>query len=214
MNRQEEREAAFLNHTGDCFAIYQIKLDNDERRHYLRYEHLDRLEEPPRKSDYELAYTAPLPAGAGLETLFEQFNQKQPADYLRPSVSVSDILALNRGGEVSYHYCDSFGFKELPEFNKPENYLKAAELSVEDDANMIDGIINNGTKRPTVEELEAQVKAGQSISLMDLANAVHAEKQSKRQSVSKRASVLGKLNRPLPMQNRKNAQKKSAERER
>lgn len=40
------------------------------------------------------------------------------------------------------------GFQELPAFQKPENYLKAAEMSMEDDYGMIDGIINNGPKQP------------------------------------------------------------------
>ena len=212
MNHQEEREAAFLGHAGDCFAIYQVKLDDDERRHYLRYEHFDRLEEPPRKSDYELAYTAPLPEGVTLETLYEQFNLHHPADYQRPSMSVSDIVALKHDGVVSCHYCDSRGFVELPDFIQPENYLKNAELSTEDDANMIDGIINNGPKQPTVAELEAQVKAGQTISLTDLARASHAERRQK--TTARRASVLGKLNGPLPSQDKKNAPKRSAERDR
>ena len=64
------------------------------------------------------------------------------------SLSVSDIVALKQDGKVSYHYCDSMGFQELPAFQKPENYLKAAEMSMEDDYGMIDGIINNGPKQP------------------------------------------------------------------
>lgn len=57
-----------------------------------------------------------------------------------------------------------------------ENYLKAAEMSLEDDYGMIDGIINNGQK-PTVSDLEQQVKSGQSIFLMDLAGAIQREKK-------------------------------------
>lgn len=98
-------------------------------------------------------------------------------------MSVSDIIAVKQDGVVSCHYCDSMGFAKVPDFIKPENYLKAAELSTEDDCNMIDGIINNGPKEPTVAELEAQVKAGQRISLMDLAGAVHREQEMKKKSV-------------------------------
>ena len=206
MDRQEQREAAFLDHAADCFAIYQIKLDDDERRHGLRYERFERLKEPPKKSDYELAYTAPLPEGATLETLFEQFNLHHPADYQRPSMSVSDIVAVKREGVLSYHYCDSMGFVELPDFTQPESQLKNAELGI--DAS----VGSNGPKQPTVAELEGQVKAGQTISLTDLANAIHAEQRSK--TTAKRASVLGKLNGPLPSQNKKKAPKRSAERDR
>ncbi len=80
------------------------------------------------------------------EQLFEKFNIARPGDFGGHSLSVSDIVAIKQGGRVSYYYCDSFGFQELPDFRKPENYLKAAEMSTEDDYGMIDGIINNGAK--------------------------------------------------------------------
>ena len=112
MNRQAEREAAFLNHVGDCFAIYQLR-DGDETL-YLRYQPL-----PGQGVDrkfYELAYTAPLPDGANLDTLFEKFNINHPPDYLRPSMSVSDIVALKQDGVVSCYYCDRYAFTELHGF--------------------------------------------------------------------------------------------------
>ncbi len=55
-----------------------------------------------------------------------------------------------------------------------DNPLKTAEQTTEQNENMIDGIINN---TPTVDELEAKVKAGEQISLVDLANAVKADKE-------------------------------------
>lgn len=73
---------------------------------------------------------------------------------------------------------------------------------------MIDGIINNGPKQPTVAELEAQAKAGEQISLLDLANAVQRERGDKKKSVVER------LKQQPPQQDRKKtAPKKSAERE-
>lgn len=101
-----------------------------------------------------------------------------------------------------YHYCDSVGFKELPDFQK-ENYLKAAEMSTEDDYGMIDGIINNG-KQPSVADLEQQAKSGQPISLMDLADAAHQEKK---------ASVLEKLKDQPQQPRRKSKPRKSKEQE-
>ena len=89
-----------------------------------------------------------------------------------------------------------------------ENPLKNAELLMEDDANMIDGIINNGPKQPTVAELEARVKAGQTISLMDLAAATHREQRGRKKSVSEQ------LKKPPKQQQKRTAPKRSAERER
>ena len=184
MQHQEERERAFLDHSTDCFAIYQVK-DDDALRD-IRFESLDWLRSKGRtveRGNYDLVYTAPLPAAdsveAALDQLWYQFNNEHPADFQHPSMSVSDIIALNRGGVVTCHYCDSFGFAQLTDFLTP---------------------------KPTVAELEAQVKAGQTISLTDLAGAVHREKGQKK-------SVVAQLkNQPQPGRN-KTAPKKSAEKE-
>ena len=71
------------------------------------------------------------------------------------SLSTSDIIAIKREGQVSFHYVDNIGFKQLDHFLEPENPLKNAEMTMEDDANMIDGIINNGPKQEKQRELPA-----------------------------------------------------------
>ena len=78
--------------------------------------------------------------------IYQRFNVDHPADFKGHSLSVSDIVALKQNGVVSCHYVDSIGFRELPNFLKPENYLKNVEMLLEDDYGMIDGIINNGQK--------------------------------------------------------------------
>lgn len=207
MDHQEEREKAFLEHSADCFAIYQLRHDDSTR--YLRYEPLERVRQAgdnPQRANYELAYTSTLPPEQDLsvlDMLWDKFNTNHPADYQHPSMSVSDIIAIKQGGVLSCHYCDRFGFQRLPDFIKPENYLKNAEIAAEDDYNMIDGIVNNGPKEPTVAELEAHVKAGQSISLADLAGAIHRES-------GKRKSVLAQLKAGTPKQERKNRRLKKA----
>lgn len=211
MDHQPEREAAFLAHTGDCFAIYQMRDGDDLAR--IRFEGMDWLKsvgETVKRENYELVYTAPLPeAGstdAALEALWYQFNNDHPADYHHPSMSVSDIVAVKRDGEVSCHYVDSFGFTKVEGF-LGDNPLKNAEMALEDDYGMIDGIINNGPRQPTVADLEAQVKAGQPISLMDLAAAAHREDREKKRSVVERLKSQPRQER------KKSAPKKSAERE-
>ena len=72
-----------------------------------------------------------------------------------------------------------------------ENPLKAAEQTTEQNYNMIDGRINN---TPTVDELEAKVKAGETISLVDLANAVKADKErGKAAKPEKKPSIRAQL---------------------
>ena len=211
MDHQQEREQAFLDHKGDCFAIYQVK-HTDELRD-IRYEGLEWLKsigQTAQRDNYDLVYTAPLlPSdlkGDTAEQLFYRFNNEHPADYRHPSMSVSDIVAIKRDGKVSCHYCDSFGFAEVPGF-LPDNPLKNAEMAVEDDYGMIDGILNNGPKEPTVAQLEQQARSGQPISLMDLAAAAHREDRDKKKS------VMDQLKSQPKPEHKKTAPKKSAERE-
>ena len=204
-------EQRFLNSPTDAMAIYQLRRDAPVE---LRFASLGSLAAPPDPANYEAIYTREVypddDTGRILENFYYIFNDERPGDFVGHSLSVSDIVALKQNGKVSYHYCDSMGFQELPAFQKPENYLKAAEMSMEDDYGMIDGIINNGSKQPTVANLEAQVKAGMSISLMDLAAAAHRE----RDAGERKPSVLEQLkNQPVQERPHKTAPKKSAEKE-
>ena len=208
--RQLEREQAFLAHEGCCFAIYQVSWDDPQNVRFMNLDWLQSHNLAVDRSDYDLIYTAPL-NGSGstmeqLETLYEQFNLKKPVDFHSPSLSVSDIVAIKQDGKVSCHYCDSVGFTEIPGF-LPDNPLKNAEMMLEDDYGMIDGIINNGPKEPTVAQLEQQARSGQPISLMDLAEAVHREERDKKKS------VMEQLKSQPRTEHKKTAPKKSAERE-
>ena len=164
----------------DTFSIYQLG-DGDETRDY-RLEPYDRLQAAGLavdRANYELVYTAPLAPGTSLDDIFTRFNIDHPKDFKGHSLSVSDVVVLHQGGQDTAHYVDRGDFKQIPEFlqeKQPqrENPLKAAEQTTEQNYNMIDGRINN---TPTVDELEAKVKAGETISLVDLANAVKADKE-------------------------------------
>ena len=208
--RQLEREQAFLAHEGCCFAIYQVSRDDPQNVRFMNLDWLQSHNLAVDRSNYDLIYTAPL-NGSGstmeqLETLYEQFNLKKPVDFHSPSLSVSDIVAIKLDGKVSCHYCDSFGFQQVPGF-LPDNPLKNAEMMLEDDYGMIDGIINNGPKERTVAQLEQQARSGQPISLMDLAAAAHREERDKKKSVMEQLKSQPRTER------KKAAPKKSAERE-
>ena len=207
---QQEREQAFLAQNRDCFAIYQVSRDDPQNVRFMNLDWLKSHDISIEHSNYDLIYTAPLresgTVSEQLENLYEQFNLQKPADFHSPSMSVSDIVAIKQDGKVSCHYCDSVGFTQIPGF-LPENPLKNAEMAVEDDYGMIDGIINNGAKEPTVAELEQQARSGQPISLMDLAAAAHREEREKKKS------VMEQLKSQPKAEHKKTAPKKSAERE-
>ena len=153
---------AFLDSPGDAFAIFQLRYGEEtDRERFLPLSSLHRTGMEPDFDHYDLIYFAPLVSlenqrqTALLEDLFTRFNIDHPAGFAGHSLSVSDVVALKQSGRVSFYYVDSFGFQELTNFAKGENDLKNAEMSLEDDYDMIDGILNNGrsaveAERPSV----------------------------------------------------------------
>lgn len=214
MTVEEYAAAGYESPEQDSFSIYQIK-SGDETRDY-RFEPYDRLQATGRSVDranYDLVYTAPLDGKTTLEDIYRTFNIDHPADFKGHSLSVSDVVVLHQGGKDTAHYCDSFGFQQVPEFLR-ENPLRTAELSTEQNENMIDGVINN---TPSMGELEAKVKAGEQVSLTDLADAAKAEakkpkaKQS-RKTQQKKPSIRAQLKAAQEEQSKKKpAREKSKE---
>ena len=157
----EEKMKAFLTDENDTYAILQLRY-SDETAHE-RFESLKGLKRQgiePTIDHYEVIYVAPLlpykDRDVMLESLYATFNVDHPEDFRGHSMSVSDVVALRENGVVTCHYVDSIGYKELPGFLRPENYLKNAEVILEDDYGMIDGIINNGVseeRKPSVLEM-------------------------------------------------------------
>ena len=88
------------------------------------------------KANYTAVYTIDLVPDDNttriLENLYCIFNDDRPADFTGHSLSVSDIIALKREGVVSYHYCDSIGFKELPDFGRESPITNCKSALAED----------------------------------------------------------------------------------
>ena len=218
----------------DSFSIYQLK-GGDETLDY-RFEPLDSIHRNGLSVDpanYELVYTAPLTERDSLESIYTRFNIDRPADFTGHSLSVSDIVVLHQGGTDTAHYCDRFGFSQVPEFLEPDrakevtiptpdqmatreristprgsftvtamsreqmeaagyglhhqsddgkylimgngtrafavlaeqpekdNPLRAAEMTLEDDYGMIDGIINNGRRGEELEKAQEHTERTQ-----------------------------------------------------
>ena len=159
----------------NTFTIYQLKDDVPVDYHFRSLERLQENGLAVDPANYEKIYTAPLTPGMGLERIFEKFNFDRPEDFKGHSLSVSDVVVLHQNGTDTAHYTDSIGFVEISEDFLLENPLKAAELSTEQNANMIDGVINN---TPNTDALEAQAAAGEQISLADLADAIQKDREA------------------------------------
>ncbi|MDL2301905.1 DUF4316 domain-containing protein, partial [Lachnospiraceae bacterium OttesenSCG-928-D06] len=145
------RAFAIINEDARTYDIYQLK-DIPDRRDYA-FESLDRLREQGHTVDiqnYDKVYSGVMHPNENLENIYARFNIDHPQDFRGHSLSVSDVVVIHQHGQDSAHYCDSFGFAQVSEFLQPENHLKNAEMSMEDDYGMIDGIINNGSKEITL----------------------------------------------------------------
>ena len=164
----------------DTFSIYQVPAGPQGRDfRYRPYEELQAAGLTVDRKNYELIYTAPLDGKTTLEDIYRTFNaDDRPAGFRGHSLSVSDVVVINRGGKEEAHYCDSIGFTPVPEFMR-ESPIKTAEMSTEQNYNMIDGVLNNA---PSMGELEARAKAGEQISLFDVAEAAKAEAQKPKQT--------------------------------
>ena len=146
------KEHDFFKSPDDMYAIYQLK--PGEEYHLLRFAGLSELQgQAVDKEHYQLVYAGTLDGSASMDTmslleeLYMKFNLKRPDDFAGHSMSVSDVVVLKRDGTFRSFYTDSFGFEELPGFLAADNPLKNAEIALEDDLNMIDGLINNGLKQ-------------------------------------------------------------------
>ena len=191
---RKKREQAFLESPGDTYAIYQLK--RDDATTDIRFMNSDYLREKgiePQYENYELIYTGALSKNGSqidkLEDLYRIFNIEHPQDFTGHSLSVSDIVALKQAGVVSYHYVDSIGYKELHNFRNTDNPLKNAEMQMEDDYGMIDGIINNGPKQ------------------------TEKPAPAKEETKSKKPSVLAKLRQYQAEDRQQTTQHRSAERD-
>lgn len=135
------------------YSILQLSSDpqNADRRFRSFAESVDRGD-TVHPSNYCNVFTGTLPERIRdlpekeiLNYLYSVFNSSQPQGFKGHSMSVSDVIILRYDDEPKAFYVDSLGFIRLTseQWQAPENYLRAAELSMEGNDNMIDGIINN-----------------------------------------------------------------------
>ena len=169
------REYGAKEQAGDTFTIYQLN-DNAARDYHFRpLEELQGKGLTVNMGNYDKIYDAALTPDMSLGRIFEKFNFDRPEDFKGHSLSVSDVVVLHQNGTDTAYYVDSSTFVDVSETFLHENPLRAAELSTEQNANMIDGVINN---TPNTDALEAQAAAGEQISLADLADAIQKDREA------------------------------------
>lgn len=145
---EPEKIEAFLTDSTDTYAILQLRHEDetqDER--FESYSNLRRAGKEPDIDHYEVIYAAPLlpytDQNVMLEQIYEKFNVDRPEDFHGHSLSVSDVVMLWQNGTVSAYYVDSVGFTPLEGFYSQKNHIRTLEDMLEQNDNMLDGVVNN-----------------------------------------------------------------------
>ena len=110
-------EEEMFRGNGDLYAIYHVDEDTPGKQHLFM--NMAMVKEDGITIDaenYKCVYSGRLHENEKLDDLYAMFNDNPPADYKAHSMSVSDVIITNRGGDMQAYYVDRFGFAELPEF--------------------------------------------------------------------------------------------------
>ena len=110
-------EEEMFRGNGDRYAIYHVDEDTPGKQHLFM--NMAMVKEDGITIDaenYKCVYSGRLYENEKLDDLYAMFNDNPPADYKAHSMSVSDVIITNRGGDMQAYYVDRFGFAELPDF--------------------------------------------------------------------------------------------------
>lgn len=98
------------------YTIYQLKQSTENRdRAFMPLKYLREKDIPVQRERYDLTYQASL-KGETLDELYLKFNLYHPADFTGHSMSISDVIVLQKDGTRTAFYVDDVGFAEVPEF--------------------------------------------------------------------------------------------------
>lgn len=109
-------ETLLLHGESGRFAIYQMDTGGEHTYQFMGFESAQKLGYTIDGKDYRMVYAAPWIPTITLDDIFERFNINRPNDFYGHSLSVSDVIVINRTAETKAYYVDSFGFEELPDF--------------------------------------------------------------------------------------------------
>ncbi len=110
-------EEEMFRGNGDRYAIYHVDEDTPGKQHLFM--NMAMVKEDGITIDaenYKCVYSGRLHENEKLDDLYAVFNDNPPADYKAHSMSVSDVIITNRGGDMQAYYVDRFGYEELPDF--------------------------------------------------------------------------------------------------
>lgn len=129
----------YTQHETPRYSLYQIKFEGENVRDFAfrSYDELQKDNLNVDAENYSCVYSGRLEEGQSLDDIYERFNLRRPLDFLGHSLSVSDVIVVNKDGNEQAYYVDSFGFKEAPEFcrhNDQKSHVDRADTSKDSDS--------------------------------------------------------------------------------
>lgn len=110
-------EEEMFRGNGDRYAIYHVDEGTPGKQHlFMNMAMVKENGITIDAANYKCVYSGRLHENEKMDDLYAVFNDNPPADYKAHSMSVSDVIITNRGGDMQAYYVDRFGFAELPEF--------------------------------------------------------------------------------------------------
>lgn len=125
------------------FDIYQVKHGSSFID--FGFENMESLKARNLKveyKNYDFIYSGELKDDMNLEDIYSKFNLDRPVDFKGHSLSVSDIVVFHKDGEITAHFVDSFGYKEVPEF------VAERESARDKTSSVISAIMDHKANRP------------------------------------------------------------------
>lgn len=122
------------------FAVYQMKQTPETRQ--IRFRPYKTLLEKGirlREEDYEQVYTGTLYPQDTPESVRERLDRQPPRSFAGHSVSVSDVLVINRSGTVISYYVEKSGFTVIENFIKNESSSSGGAVSIDTTNFQIEG---------------------------------------------------------------------------
>lgn len=210
LNADEPKREDFLlhGHTPAAAGIYQLTEGNENRDiRFMNSEYLESKGIVPDRDRYTLVYSFEVDpselneTNAFLNQAYDKFNNEHPDDYMGRSLSVSDVIVIRNGDELSAHYVDSFDFKELENFGEVYREAPQQENKVE-----------------SVADVEKRMASGEPVNLMDLHKAIKNERKTQKPAkakAEKKPSILGaieEIKKNSPQQSVQKSNEKGVER--
>lgn len=122
----EERENSYDAERLATYELFQIKEGgNGQAYQFMGMDFVNKNKLVVDKDDYEEVYRGEIKEGETLDTLYEKFNLYHPDDFTGHSMSVSDVIVIEKEYEKTAYYVDSFGFTKVADFLEEKKYHSA-----------------------------------------------------------------------------------------